>query len=124
MPPGSIKDDNGVGFWIDLFTDFLKVQRHGPGVGLGNHPCGADTPGWADGAEDIGPGIALVTRLPRSTAALSPDTRQRSLLANARFILPPDFDGLVSLGLRYGRRDQVGEVFLCASWADASCPGC
>ena len=113
-----------MGFGIDLLADLLEVEVHGPGIGLWYDPCRADTSGWADGPEKIGPGIALVAGLARSASALGPDPGQRALLADTRFILPPDFDGLVSGRFRDGRGDQIGEVFLCVSWADASCPGC
>jgi len=124
MPSRSVKDDDSMSFGIDLLADLLKVQVHGPGVSLGNDPRGADAAGRADGAKEIGPAIALVPGLARPAAALGPDTRQRSLLTDARFILPPDLDGPVPFGLGDGGSDQVGKVFLCASWADVSWPGC
>ena len=113
-----------MGCRIDLFADLLQVQRHGPCVSLGHHPCCADAACGTDCTKNIGPGVALIARLAGATATLSPDTCQRSLLTDACFILPPDFDGLVTHGLREAGSDQVGEVFLCASWAEASCPGC
>ena len=113
-----------MGLRIDLFADFLKVQVHGPGIGLGYHPGSSDSAGRADGAKEIGPAIALVTGLARPATALGPDTCQGALLADARFVLPPDLDGPIPSGFGDNGRDQVGEVFLCASWADTSWPGC
>jgi hypothetical protein len=46
----------------------------------------------ADGAEQIDPGEPPVAPDARTRAALGPDAGQRALLANAGFILKPDFD--------------------------------
>jgi len=43
----------------------------------------------------IGLDLALIVRCARAAAAFGPDTGQAALLADARFILPPELDGLV-----------------------------
>jgi len=120
MPAGAVEHDHGVSAWGDLVADLLKVQVHGPGVGLGNHPCGADASGRTDGSEQIGPGIALVAWRPRPAAPFGPDAGQRALLADASLVLPPDLQGPAARRLRDGLRDQIGEVFLCAVAASGS----
>ena len=100
MPAGAVKHDYSVGAWGDLAADLLQVQVHGPGVRLGDDPGGADAPRRADGAEQIGPGVALVSHTPGPGAALGPDARQRALLADAGLVLPPELDGLAAL--RFG----------------------
>ena len=53
-----------------------------------------------------------------------PDPRQRALLADAGFVLKPDFEGF-GLGL-LGKafEDKLEEVFFKASWASGSLFGC
>src|SRR5579859_1868322 len=117
MPSGPVEEDHGVGAGGDLAADLLQMQVHGPGVGVGQNPGGADAAGGTDGPEQVGPLVALVAGGARPAAALGPDAGQRALLADAGLVLPPDFDRLVARRLGDGGRDQIGEVFLCAAWA-------
>ena len=73
-----------------------------------------------DGTEDVGPFVALIARGARPRSALGPDPGQCALLADARFILEPDFDGLLFGMVGELRRDSRSEVFLNASWASSS----
>jgi len=84
------------------------------GVDIDNrHDRAAPVPACrADGAEQVGPGEPPVAPDARTRAALGPDAGQRALLANAGFILEPDFDrpvGKLPAGLR---ARQLSEVFL------------
>src|SRR5450759_2591893 len=58
-----------------------------------------------DGAEDVGPFVALVARRARPRSTPSPDAGQRALLADARLVLEPDFNGLI-FGMVGEPRDQ------------------
>ena len=49
--------------------------------------------------------------------------RQRALLTDAGLVLPPKLDRLVARMRGDGGSDQIGKVFLCASWIAASCSG-
>src|ERR1017187_904069 len=71
----------------------------------------------ADGAEQIDPGEPPVAPDARTRAALGPDAGQRALLANAGFILKPDFDRPADKLLRDCGTRQLSEVFLKASCA-------
>src|SRR3984893_6771410 len=62
--------------------------------------------------------------LQRTRAALGPDPGPRALLANAGFILKPDFDRPAGKLLRDCGARQPGEVFLKASCASRSLCGC
>jgi hypothetical protein len=42
------------------------------------------------------------------------------LLADARFVLPPKLELLAARMLGDSSGDEVGEIFLCASWAAVS----
>jgi len=66
----------------------------------------------ADGAEQIGPSEPPVAPDARARAALGPDAGQRALLANAGFILKPDFDRPAGKLLRDCGARQLSEVFL------------
>src|ERR1039458_8690184 len=76
-----------------------------------------------DGAEDVGPFVALVARRARPRSTPSPDAGQRALLADARLVLEPDFNGLIFGMVGEPRDDRRGEVFLNASWASSSVCG-
>ena len=93
---GSIKDESGVGTGRDLPADLGQVQRHGLGVGGWDDEsrCGAAL--RADGAEDVGPLVALIVRRTRPGASFGPDAGQCALLADACLVLEPDFDRLVA----------------------------
>jgi hypothetical protein len=60
---------------------------------------------------------------PRPRTFVGPDRRQRALLAEAGFVLEPDFDLLAGL-LGLDLRDDLGGFFLNASCAAGSASGC
>src|ERR1019366_1553595 len=70
------------------------------------------------------PGEPPVAPDARTRAALGPDAGQRALLANAGFILKPDFDRPADKLLRDCGTRQLSEVFLKASCASRSLCGC
>jgi hypothetical protein len=79
--------------------------------------------GRTDGGEDVQALEPALLRRPRPRAFVRPDRRQRALLAEAGFILEPDFDLLAGLpGLDF--RDDRGGFFLNASCAAGSASGC
>src|ERR1035437_8841469 len=85
--------------------------------------CRFPGPALTDGAEDVGPFVALVARRARPRSTPSPDAGQRALLADARLVLEPDFNGLIFGMVGEPRDDRRGEVFLNASWASSSVCG-
>jgi len=105
MPSGAIDDNDSVSSLGDLFADFLKVKVHRPNVRFGNDPRSAAAPRWAYGSKEIDPGVALITGGTGPATALGPDTCQRSLLADACLILPPNLYRLVPLLLGYSGGD-------------------
>ena len=120
MPACAIDGDHGMCALSNVPADLSEVQVHGIGVDVGQHQGSADAACRTDGAEEVGPGIAAVARCCWSRAALGPEPGQGALLTNPCFILPPKLDRLAAGVLRDCGGDQVGEVFLCASWASAS----
>ena len=124
VPARPVQRDDGMGPRRDAAADLGKVQVHRLDVGAGEHEGGPDAPRGAYRTEQIGRGAALIPVCAGTAALVGPDIGQASLLANARFILPPEFNGLAFGLFREGCCDQIGEVFLCASPAPASCAGC
>ena len=123
MIAGAIEDDGGMCTGTDLTTDLGEMQRQPFAVGgRENKGCGGATL-RTNGAEDVGPFIALIARSARARSALGPDAGQRALLADPRFVLEPDFDGLVLGALRELGGERRGEVFLKVSWASSSASG-
>lgn len=105
---------------LNVGAEFGQVTGHHVGVGGGQHQGGADTTGRTHGAEDVGPFVASILGTAGTRALARPAPRQGAVLADPGLILPPQLDRLVAGRLGDGCRDQVGEVFLCASTASAS----
>ena len=104
-------------------ADLVEMKLHGMGVGFWHHDGRPDAPRRADGAEQIGILIALIGGLTRPRTFARPEADKAVLLANARFILEPDFDRFSGLQLGYVGLECAGEVFLKASIVLASCLG-
>jgi hypothetical protein len=66
------------------------MQVHRLGIAGGQDQSRALALFWADGAEDIGRGRALITGSTRASATFGPPAGDLVLLANARFILEPN----------------------------------
>ena len=116
----AIEHEGGMAARRDLPADLGQMQRHNLGVGGWDNEGRRGAALRTDGAEDVGPFVALIARRTRPCSALGPDAGQRPLLANARLILEPDFDGLVFGVVGEPCRDRCGEVFLKASCAASS----
>jgi hypothetical protein len=91
------------------------MELHRLGVGMGQGERRADAAGWANRSEQIGVFVALVGGLARSRAASRPLPDLAVLLADAGFVLEPDFDRrlfwqTIEMGVQRAR-----EVFLNAS---------
>src|SRR6202011_2909178 len=114
----------GDGTEADACADFGQMLVHGLDADGRHDEGGAGTARRADGAEQVGPGEPPVALDPRTRAALGPDAGQRALLADAGFILKPDFDRPAGKLPRDCGARQSGEVFLKAAWASRSLCGC
>jgi len=104
--------------------DLGEVGVHGSGVGVGHGQRSGSSAFMADGAENLGPGIAGVARGARATAARGPDASERAPLVDPRLVSKPDLQGLAPDVFREGVGYGRGEVFLNASWASGSDFGC
>lgn len=78
------------------------MKLHGLRVGIRQSQRRACPSRRTNGAEEIGAFVALVGRLARSRSTPRPLPDAAILVADARFVLEPDFDGSI------GR--QIGEM--------------
>ena len=76
----------------DVARDFVEVELHHVGVGIGKRQGRSDAPRWADRAEQIGVVVALIGGLSWSRSAPGPLADEAVLLADPGFVLEPDFD--------------------------------
>ncbi len=120
---GAVHDQDGMGAWRDDAADLLKMRRHRPGIGARQNQTGGTGALGTDGAEEIGPFVALIAWRGGACPASRPDPGQASFLANPGFVLEPDLDRLRFGGIRQSVVDEVGEVFLKVSWTAASALG-
>ncbi len=119
MPARLIEQQDGVGIRRDFSADQLQVLGHCMGVAIRHDQTGALALRRTDSAEDIRPFCALVMWRPGAGSAPGPASGDLVLLAEARFILEPNFyRGPTIVYADCG--DDVGEVFLNASMAPSS----
>ncbi len=86
MPASAIQGQQTVRTRTDRPADLGQVQVHRFGVHERQNETCTDAALGADGAKQIGPGVALVTRSPRAAALVGPDIGQAALLADTGFI--------------------------------------
>ena len=107
----------------DVAADLVEMKLHGFGVGMRKRERRPGATGRADGAEQIGAGVALIGRLAGSCATSCPLADDAVLLADPGFVLPPDLDRLSFRQVGQMRLQRAREVFLYASTISASCAG-
>ena len=99
---------------LDLGGDFVQVPQHGPGVAMGQNPSGSDAALGTDGAEDVGRLGPLIARRDGAGSSSRPAPCDRVLLADAGFVLPPDFYGRAKFQPVLDVRHSGGKVVLKA----------
>jgi hypothetical protein len=120
MPTGLIEQQHGVAARFDRLGDLRQMQRHGGGVAARQHQAGGSAAQRADRAEDVGRAGALIVRRRGPGATSRPAPGDLVLLADAGFILEPDFYRLAGC-LLLGDLCQAGsEIFLNAATASPS----
>jgi hypothetical protein len=122
MPTGLIDEQRGMDAGRDLRGDFGEVQVHRLGVATRHDERRALPLLWADSAENVGRGSALVSGSARARATPGPAPGDLILLSDARLIGEPDLygagiDALFAPDLLQAR----GETFLKSSIAPAAC---
>ena len=71
----------------DVARDFVEVELHHVGVGIGKRQGRSDAPRWADRAEQIGVVAALIGGLSWSRSPPGPLADEAVLLADPGFVL-------------------------------------
>ena len=112
MPAGAIEQQRGVRAFFDMARDFIEMKLHHFGVGVGERQRRAFALGGTDRAEEIGVLVALVGGLTRTRSPPRPLAHEAVLLADARFVLKPDFDRRVRRKDGQMRLQCRFEVFL------------
>jgi len=112
MPSGAIKQQDGVRALCDMTRDFIEMKLHGGGVDEGQGERRALAARRADRAEEIGVFVAMIGRLAWPRAALGPLPNKAVLLADASFILKPDFDRSAFRNIGEMGVQRLREVFL------------
>jgi len=90
VPSGLVEQQNRMAPWRDIGGDCGEVQVHRRRIAVGQDQPDRLALLWADGAEDVGRGRALVGRGGRTTAAPGPTPRDLVLLADPGFVAEPD----------------------------------
>jgi hypothetical protein len=83
-----------------VLADLIEMGLHGVSVGIRHDDGRANVARRTNGTEQIGIFITLIFGLARSCAAFRPLVDEAVLLADAGFVLEPDFD-------RSFRRDLI-----------------
>ena len=112
MPSGAIKQQDGMRALRHVSRDFIEMKLHGGGVGEGQGERRALAAGRTDRAEEIGVFITLIGRLAWPRAAFGPLPNKAVLLADASFILKPDFDRNAFRNIGEMGAQRLREVFL------------
>jgi len=122
VPARLIDEQESVRARRDVLGDFGQMQVHRKGIASGQHEAGALALLGANGAEDVGRTGALILGGAGPRAALGPAARDLVLLADAGFILEPDFY-LVRLDTFFARDflQAVWETFLKSSITPCAC---
>lgn len=122
MPSGAIDKHCGVSIFGYLCADFLQMPRHHFRAHGGQDQADRHIACRAECAEDIGVFVARIDGRAEPYAACAPTARTSTLLTYAAFVLAPDLDDFVR-ACRLDCGDDLGEFFLNASMASASCFG-
>ena len=100
VPASLIDQENGVGSGRDDRGDLREVQVHRLGIAGRQDQGRALALLWADGAEDVGGGGALITRSAGAGAPLGPSAGDLVLLADPSLVCEPD---LLSMSTAFSR---------------------
>lgn len=115
VPAGSIHQQDRMTAGRNRQTDLVEMHLHRLRVGFRQDECRTFAKHRTYCAEDIGALVALIGRQARPRASLGPNAGAAILLANAGFVLEPDFDAPPLRQMAYVSLERGGEVFLKSS---------
>ncbi len=119
-PSGLIHEQDGVGIGRGGVGYFREVQAHCRRVAPGQNESGPLSLFGTDRAKEIGRSCALVAWSGWPGSAFCPAPRDLVLLADAGFVLKPDFYPLAARRAASDLRHEGGEFFLKVSMAAPS----
>jgi len=119
VPARLIHEHHGMGAWLHGERDLPEMQLHRLGVAKRQDEADGLAERGADGAEYIRRCGSLILQGERARPALRPATRDLVLLADAGFVLEPQFERFASDGCDF--RQEVGNFFLQFATAVSSC---
>ena len=67
MPSGAVEQQHRMCAPGDVARDFIEVELHHVGVGIGKRQGRSDAPCWTDCSEQVGVVVALIGGLGRGT---------------------------------------------------------
>ena len=106
----------------DVEGDLFEMHAHGFTVAAGHNDSSALALSGADGTEDVGRGGALILGGRGTGSAPCPAPCDPGLLADPRFILPPQLNGRAGRQRRRYRCQLVCEAFLKSPMASSLWP--
>src|SRR5262245_15321765 len=92
VPAGLVEQDDSRRTRYDVARNRVQMLPHGPTIGVRKGQRGTDVASRADGTEDIGILVALISGLAWAAATLGPLIDEAVLLSNARLVLEPDLN--------------------------------
>lgn len=93
VPSCPVEDKQHVVVGVQVAAELIELNLQGLRVGRRHDPGIALPAGGADGAKEIEPLVLGLTRGSWAAASWRPDAAVAALLAKARLVLEPDFQG-------------------------------
>ncbi|SRR5689334_16263417 len=124
MPAGTIEHHDGVLIRWQRRREVGEELVHRLGRDLGQHEGEALAGGWLDGAEEMGPGIALIAQAGWALAAGEPAVADAALLTKSGLVHEPQRQALVGVLRPRVVEGGLQPPFANASRAAASAFGC
>src|SRR4051794_4845287 len=121
MPAGLVEHEDCMRLWSKAARDLVEVVLHRLRVGVRHDNRRPGAALGTDRTKEIGRFGAQVSERPGSCAASCPATGARIFLAEAHFILKPDFYGCFRGEPCRDRAHTLGKVFLNSSIWTGSC---
>jgi hypothetical protein len=102
LPSGAVEHERNLRIRCNRGGEVVEEDLHGRGRDLWQYEGEAVAGGGADGAEQVGPLVALLAQAARPFAAYPPAVASAALRANPGLIFEPQLDALA--GMRRGDR--------------------
>ncbi len=119
MPTCAITDHHDVCVGGNSAAEVLEKNVHRCRVRFGHQPAMRLSCSRTHSSIHVDPFVLRLPQCPRALSAASPHARQRTLLAETRFVFEPDFDLFAGL-CAFPSAHAISEVFLKSDCASGS----